>query len=239
MNTLIPQQKADLVIGTGGYVCGPMVLAARLHGVPTMIHEQNAFPGVTNKILARFADCIMVNFEESAQYFVHKERIAVTGLPVRQEVLDADKKAGLQYFGFSADKTTLLVTGGSRGARSLNRAMVDAYPELVHHSDLQIIHLTGRLDYDDTIAAIAEKGIDEIADYYFGHLDAEFFPEQTVQVRCDCWHKVRRIIKSLGRKEVEDIMKEQGMLEVKCDYCRKNYVYTEKDLDYLFEEDNK
>ena len=157
---IVKEFQPDLVIGTGGYVCGPMVLAARLHGVPTMIHEQNAFPGVTNKILARFADCIMVNFEESAQYFVHKERIAVTGLPVRQEVLDADKKAGLQYFGFSADKTTLLVTGGSRGARSLNRAMVDAYPELVHHSDLQIIHLTGRLDYDDTIAAIAEKGID-------------------------------------------------------------------------------
>ena len=159
---ILKKEKPDLVIGTGGFVCGPITFMAALHNVPACIQEQNAMPGVTNKILARFADCIMVNFEESAQYFVYKERIAVTGLPVRQEVLDADKKAGLQYFGFSADKTTLLVTGGSRGARSLNRAMVDAYPELVHHSDLQIIHLTGRLDYDDTIAAIAEKGIDVV-----------------------------------------------------------------------------
>jgi len=94
-------------------------------------------------------------------------------------------------------------------------------------------------NFTNISALIAEKGIDEIAEYYFGHLDAEIFPAQTVQFRCDCWHKVRKIIKSLGRKEVEDIMKEQGMLEVKCDYCRKNYVYTEKDLDYLFEEDKK
>ncbi len=161
---IVKEFQPDLVIGTGGYVCGPVVLAAKLQGVPTMIHEQNAFPGITNKLLARFVDRIMVNFEESREYFVHKDRIVVTGLPVRQEVLAAEKMEGLQYFDFSADKTTLLVTGGSRGARSLNRAMVDAYSELIKHPDLQIIHLTGRLDYNDTMKSIAEKGID-IASY--------------------------------------------------------------------------
>ncbi len=161
---IVKEFRPDVVIGTGGYVCGPVVLAAKLQGVPTMIHEQNAFPGITNKALARFVNRIMVNFEESKQYFVHKDRIAVTGLPVRQEVLATQKEAGIRYFGFSTEKTTLLVSGGSRGARSLNRAMVDAYPELVKHSDLQIIHLTGRTDYDDTLAALLRKGID-IAEY--------------------------------------------------------------------------
>ncbi len=115
---IVKEFRPDVVIGTGGYVCGPVVLAAKLQGIPTMIHEQNAFPGITNKALARFVNRIMVNFEESKQYFVHKDRIAVTGLPVRQEVLGTSKEAGLQYFGFSPEKTTLLVSGGSRGARS-------------------------------------------------------------------------------------------------------------------------
>ena len=161
---IVKSFQPDVVIGTGGYVCGPVVLAAKLQGIPTMIHEQNAFPGITNKLLARFVNCIMVNFEESKKYFVHKERIAVTGLPVRQEVLSAEKTASLAYFGFSEDKTTLLVSGGSRGARSLNRAMVDAYPELLKYPDLQIIHLTGKTDYEDTMTALVEKGID-VAQY--------------------------------------------------------------------------
>ncbi len=157
---IVKQFKPDLVIGTGGYVCGPVVLAARMSGIPAMIHEQNAFPGVTNKILARFVNTIMVNFKASEQYFVHKERICVTGLPVRQEVLRTEKQAGLDYFGFSADKTTLLVSGGSRGARSINRAMAKAYPQLVKESELQILHLTGAVDYEDTLQAIAAENID-------------------------------------------------------------------------------
>ena len=161
---IVKQFRPDLVIGTGGYVCGPVVLAARMAGIPAMIHEQNAFPGVTNKILARFANQIMVNFQASEKYFVHKERICVTGLPVRQEVLNTKKQDGLAYFGFSADKTTLLVSGGSRGARSLNRAMAAAYPDLLQHEDLQILHLTGAADYEDTLKAISEKKI-VLADY--------------------------------------------------------------------------
>jgi UDP-N-acetylglucosamine--N-acetylmuramyl-(pentapeptide) pyrophosphoryl-undecaprenol N-acetylglucosamine transferase len=156
---IVKQFHPDLVIGTGGYVCGPVVLAARLAGISAMIHEQNAFPGVTNKVLAYFVNQIMVNFQASEQYFAHKERICVTGLPVRQEVLTTSHQAGLDYFGFSADKTTLLVSGGSRGARSLNRAMAVAYRELVKYPDLQILHLTGSMDYEDTLQAIAAEQV--------------------------------------------------------------------------------
>ena len=123
------------------------------------------------------------------------------------------------------------------GCKAAGGIIIEAMPDA---DDNMVVILEDIMtNFTNISALIAEKGINEIAEYYFGHLDAEFFPEQTIQFRCDCWHKVRRIIKSLGRKEVEEIMKEQGMLEVKCDYCRKNYVYTEKDLDYLFEEDNK
>lgn len=156
---IVKEFSPDVVIGTGGYVCGPVVLAARMAGIPAMIHEQNAFPGVTNKILAHFVNRIMVNFQASEQYFVHKERICVTGLPVRQEVLNTERQAGLDYFGFLEEKTTLLVSGGSRGARSLNRAMVAAYPELLKQKDLQILHLTGAADYADTLKALGEKQI--------------------------------------------------------------------------------
>lgn len=156
---IVKQFHPDLVIGTGGYVCGPVVLAARLLGIPAMIHEQNAFPGVTNKILGHFVNTIMVNFQASEQYFSRKERVCVTGLPVRKEVLQTNHQDGLKYFGFSEDKITLLVSGGSRGARSLNRAMVEAYSELLKQPNLQVIHLTGALDYEDTMRALAEKQI--------------------------------------------------------------------------------
>lgn len=157
---IVHEFKPDVVIGTGGYVCGPMVLAAKLAGVPALIHEQNALPGITNKLLSRWVDCIMVNFAESEKYFIHPERVRITGLPVRSEVLNADQQAGLDYFGFSGDKVTLLVSGGSRGAKSINLAMAKAYPQLIQQSNLQIIHLTGKLSHQDTIAAVKRQGID-------------------------------------------------------------------------------
>lgn len=123
------------------------------------------------------------------------------------------------------------------GCKAAGGIIIEAMPDA--DENMVVILEDIMTNFTNISALIAEKGIDEIGQYYFGHLDAEFFPEQTIQFRCDCWHKVRRIIRSLGRKEVEEIMKEQGMLEIKCDYCRKNYVYTEKDLDYLFEEEIK
>jgi len=152
--------RPDVVVGTGGYVCGPIVLAAKLAGVPALIHEQNALPGITNKLLSKWVDCVMVNFAESKSYFAHPERVKVTGLPVRGEVLTAKKAEGLAYFGFSEDKVTLLVSGGSRGAKSINLAMARSYPKLLEQKNLQIIHLTGNVSYDDTLAEIKKQGVD-------------------------------------------------------------------------------
>ena len=151
--------QPDLVIGTGGYVCGPVIMAAKLCRVPAVIHEQNAFPGVTNKLLARIADLVLVNFEDAKKYFVHPEKVLKTGLPIRPEVLDTQKQEGLAFFGLSSEKQTLLVSGGSRGAKSLNKAMTAAYPQLLAYQKLQIIHLTGTLDYEETLAAMRQLGV--------------------------------------------------------------------------------
>jgi molecular chaperone Hsp33 len=123
------------------------------------------------------------------------------------------------------------------GCKAAGGIIIEAMPDA---DDNMIVILEDIMtNFSNISQLIAENGIEEIGNYYFGHLDAEFFPAQTVRFKCDCWHKIRKIVRGLGREEIEDIIKEQGMLEIKCDYCKKNYVYTEKDLDYLFEEENK
>ncbi len=123
------------------------------------------------------------------------------------------------------------------GCKAAGGVIIEAMPDA---DDNMIVILEDIMtNFGNISQLIAEKGIEEIGNYYFGHLDAEFFPSQTVRFKCDCWHKIRKIVRGLGREEIEDIIKEQGMLEIKCDYCKKNYVYTEKDLDYLFEEESK
>lgn len=156
---IVRQFKPDLVIGTGGYVCGPVVMAAKICHIPTVIHEQNAFPGLTNKLLSRIADLVLVNFEDAKQYFADEEKVVKTGLPIRPEVLETTKDEGLSFLGLSDQKQTLLVSGGSRGAKSINKAMAAAYPKLLQYDNLQIIHLTGTLDYQETLQDMRAGGI--------------------------------------------------------------------------------
>ena len=142
----------DVVIGTGGYVCGPVLLLAAWLGFPTLVQEQNAFPGVTNRILGRFVDVVAVGYEEAAVKFSgRKARVVVTGNPVRQDLFASTKNraAALQHFGFKPDKTTLLITGGSQGARSVNNAALTLHRRLAGRSDIQLLHVTGQTDFDE------------------------------------------------------------------------------------------
>ena len=157
---IIKDFKPDLVLGTGGYVCGPVVLSAHHLKVPTFIHEQNALPGVTNKILSHVADKVFVNLADSKKYFKNQEKIIVAGLPVREEVLRTTKEEGCQYFGLSMEKPILLVSGGSRGARSINKAMAGAYKRLLAESDMQIIHSTGQNGFEETKKMLLDNGVD-------------------------------------------------------------------------------
>lgn len=158
---LVRRFRPDLVIGTGGYVCGPVLLTASLLGVPTIIQEQNVIPGVTNRILARFVRKIAVGYPEAGQFFgAGGDKVFVTGNPVRPAVLNATRQQGLAAFGLAADRLTLLVAGGSRGARTLNTAMVEVHRRFAGRGNLQILHVTGQNEYNNIVGLIRQAGID-------------------------------------------------------------------------------
>ncbi|MDX1509947.1 MAG: undecaprenyldiphospho-muramoylpentapeptide beta-N-acetylglucosaminyltransferase [Nitriliruptorales bacterium] len=133
------------VVTFGGYVSFPVNVAARRLGLPLVIHEQNSVPGIANRLASGWADRVAVTYPGSADSFRHPERTAVTGNPVRKEMLSAsglDRAAARESFGLKPDVPTLLVFGGSQGARALNRAIVASAP---HWGDLQvqILHAAG------------------------------------------------------------------------------------------------
>ncbi|KKM12273.1 UDP-diphospho-muramoylpentapeptide beta-N-acetylglucosaminyltransferase [Clostridiales bacterium PH28_bin88] len=157
---LLREYRPQVVVGTGGFVCGPVVLAAAMMGIPTVIHEQNALPGITNRMLARFVDAICLTFPESAGYFPGSASIYRTGLPVRPEILSADRREAAEKLGLDADRTTILVTGGSRGAQSINRVVVRLAKEIQSLPNLQLLHVTGSAGYQETINRFQVAGID-------------------------------------------------------------------------------
>lgn len=152
--------RPDVAIGVGGYASGPTLFAANCLGVPTLLQEQNSYAGVTNKILAKKASRICVAYEGMERFFP-KENIVMTGNPVRQNLISAENKKAeaYEYFGFSPDKKTLLVVGGSLGARTINQSM-KAYIDTLSRSNIQVIWQTGK-----SYIASARKA----AEPYAGH----------------------------------------------------------------------
>lgn len=155
---IISNEKPDLVIGTGGYVCGPIVFMAALRGVPTCIQEQNAMPGVTNKILSRYVQKVFLGYKEAAKYFSSNANMEFTGNPIRTEILAKTKQEAVAELKLDPEKKTVLVSGGSRGARSINDAMLDVEAALSGRHDVQIIHATGEINYDKYMETAAKKG---------------------------------------------------------------------------------
>lgn len=156
---IVKQFKPDVVIGTGGFVCGPILLAASLMGIPTLIQEQNVIPGITNKLLAKFVTKIAVGYQDAVKYFP-KEKVVFTGNPIRAEVLSINREAGLAEFGFDTNKKTILISGGSRGARSMNQAMIDVHKYFADSQTIQLLHVTGKNEYNDIVASVQAQGID-------------------------------------------------------------------------------
>lgn len=156
---VLKDYKPDLVVGTGGYVSGPVVLTSAIFGIPTLLHEQNALPGKTNKILARVVRTVMLSFPESEQYFSSKEKIKVVGLPVREEIGQINRKTAALDFGLNPSKKTLLVTGGSRGALSINKAVIHLLKQLAEHPEIQVIWATGSATYEPIIKDLESQAI--------------------------------------------------------------------------------
>lgn len=154
--------KPDVVIGLGGYSAGPVVVAAWLLGIPRVIQEQNLLPGVTNRILARLADLIFTSFPDTA-IPAPAEKIRFTGNPVRREIIEA-------FAGVSSEQSgrfTVLVLGGSQGARGLNRLVVEALDHLKEADRFCFIHQTGSAEVLDVATAYAERDIENDTAAFF------------------------------------------------------------------------
>ena len=140
--------RPELVIGVGGYSSGPVLLCAKLMGIPTIIHEQNTVPGFANKVLGKFVDTVAVTYHESMKYFP-QERVFLTGNPVREEVLDGDREKGYKAFSLDRELFTIFVFGGSLGASHINEAVGEALTYLAPLKDkIQFLHQTGEKDLD-------------------------------------------------------------------------------------------
>ena len=156
---IIREFKPDAAVGVGGYASGPLLYMASRQGIPALIQEQNSFPGITNKLLAKKAKRICVAYEHMDRFFP-KDKIVFTGNPVREDIRQtAGKRAeAAAYFGIDQHKTTLLVTGGSQGARSINRAVRDGLQKL-SQAGVQLVWQCGKLFYPE-----AKKAVEELND---------------------------------------------------------------------------
>ena len=152
--SIIKRFSPHLVLGVGGYSAGPVCLAARLMGIPTAIHEQNSFPGLTNRMLCRIVDRVFISVEESRKYFPGGS-LYLTGNPLREELL-IEKKT----YDKGNKKFTILVVGGSQGARAINRAFVASLEILKSKGEDPLsIHQTGETDYSQVVEAYRQRGL--------------------------------------------------------------------------------
>ncbi len=156
---IIQDFKPDVVIGTGGYVCGPVVYMAKRKKIPALIHEQNAFPGITNKILSRYVDKVAVTFDEAKKYFKYPDRVVNTGNPIRKEIVEINKEEAYNSLNINKDIPFILSFGGSGGQKTLNNAMYYFIKEAIDKKDVQIIHVTGKRFYDEFMDRLKEDNI--------------------------------------------------------------------------------
>lgn len=139
--TIFRKFQPEVILGMGGFTSTAPILAGRMRGVPTFLHESNAIPGKANRYTARFVRAVLLGFKECATYFP-KTRTEVTGTPIRSTLRRLDRSDALQMLGLKSDVPTLLVMGGSQGASGINQAVIKSMP-LLQGFPLQVIHLTG------------------------------------------------------------------------------------------------
>lgn len=160
---IIKEFRPQVAVGVGGYASGPTLKMAGMMGVPTLIQEQNSYAGVTNKLLAQKASKICVAYEGMEKFFP-AEKIIMTGNPVRQNLLTnrQSREEAVKSFGFDPKKKTILILGGSLGARTINLTLIDALERIKAHSDVQFIWQTGKMyiqEVKDIITTVTGEAV--------------------------------------------------------------------------------
>lgn len=160
--SILKNFKPQVVVGVGGYASGPTLKAATMLGIPTLVQEQNSFPGKTNKMLSKNVNKLCTAYEGLERFFP-KEKIVLTGNPVRSEMvkITGKREEAFTYYGLDPQKATVLVIGGSLGARTLNQSMMNHY-ELLKEKDVQVLWQSGKLYFDglkEQLSGMETQGI--------------------------------------------------------------------------------
>ncbi len=152
--------EPDIVMGTGGYVSGPVLRTAHKEGYKTLTHEQNAFPGVTTKLLSKYVDKILLAVPEAQKYLSGGPQYVVVGNPVREEILFADREESRRALGIDPKRTVLLTFGGSLGAQRINEAVADLIAWHYRSGKIHHIHATGQYGVELLPRLLRERGVD-------------------------------------------------------------------------------
>lgn len=165
--SIVSQFKPDAVVGTGGYASGPIMLAAHKMNIPSLIQEQNSYAGLTNKRLARKAKKVCVAYPNMGKYFP-VDKLVVTGNPVRGDIIDLNTKRekALKHFVFNEKERTLLVIGGSLGAKTINESVLSGLDKLID-ARVQVVWQTGKIYYESIKGQLADKDLRKIRIYDF------------------------------------------------------------------------
>ena len=158
---LLKQLKPDVVVGTGGYVCGPVLRTAAKMGIKTAVHEANAYPGITIKMLAPIVDCVMIAMEDAVKNINAKNLPVITGNPIRQSLTAVSKKQAREVLGIPSDAKVLLSFGGSLGAKAINDAMFDVIKWNLENKEFMHFHGTGKSGYNAFLDRVKDVGYTE------------------------------------------------------------------------------
>ncbi len=170
---LIKKYRPAAVVGMGGFAGFPVVLVAGRLGYPTLIHEQNAVPGLANRWLSRRVDVTALTFDDHKEMVAGAKVIKVVGSPIRAAVLKARRSSSIEALGLSQDRLTVLIFGGSRGARKINDAVLGAYDSFRHAHNLQIVHIPGMMEFEEIKGRLARlrQRHDKVEYHLFPYLE--------------------------------------------------------------------
>lgn len=152
---IVKEFKPDIAIGTGGYVCGPIIFQAANAKVPTIIHESNSYPGVTSKFLSKKIDYLCISYPQAKRHFKYKENIIVTGNPVRTNFKETFDDQDLENLGIRKDRPVVFSFGGSNGSIALNKAVIELSQNL--NDEFYLLHQTGKLHYGKFKEKVADN----------------------------------------------------------------------------------